>query len=72
VILMGVAALPRICAGLLAAGMDVTTPVAVIENGWSPEQRVTRGTVQDIVERASSARSPAVIVIGAVAALGGA
>jgi uroporphyrin-III C-methyltransferase/precorrin-2 dehydrogenase/sirohydrochlorin ferrochelatase len=70
VILMGVAALPRICAGLLAAGMDASTPVAVIENGWSPEQRVTRGSVQDIVERARNARSPAVIVIGAVAALG--
>jgi uroporphyrin-III C-methyltransferase/precorrin-2 dehydrogenase/sirohydrochlorin ferrochelatase len=70
VILMGVAALPRICAGLLAAGMDASTPVAVIEKGWSPEQRVTRGTVQDIVERARNARSPAVIVIGAVAALG--
>ena len=70
VILMGVAALPRICAGLLAAGMDARTPVAVIENGWSPEQRVTRGSVQDIVERARNARSPAVIVIGAVAALG--
>ena len=70
VILMGVAALPRICAGLLAAGMNPDTPVAVIEKGWSPEQRVTRGTVQDIVERARNARSPAVIVIGAVAALG--
>jgi len=31
---------------------------------------VTRGTVRDIVERARDARSPAVIVIGAVAALG--
>jgi len=70
VILMGVAALPRICAGLLAEGMNPDTPVAVIEKGWTPEQRVTRGTVRDIVERARHARSPAVIVIGAVAALG--
>ena len=32
---MGVAALPRICAGLLAAGMNQDTPVAVIEKGWT-------------------------------------
>ncbi len=69
VILMGVAALPRISAGLLDAGMKPDTPVAVVENGWSPEQRVTTGTIADIAERARSARSPAVIVIGAVAAL---
>ena len=69
VILMGVAALPRICAGLLSAGMDAGTPAAVIESGWSPQQRVTTGTVADIAGRARHAQSPAVIVIGAVAAL---
>jgi uroporphyrin-III C-methyltransferase/precorrin-2 dehydrogenase/sirohydrochlorin ferrochelatase len=71
VVLMGVAALPDITAGLLAAGMDPRTPVAVIENGWTVDQRVTAGTIADIARRAEEvgASSPAVIVIGDVAAL---
>jgi uroporphyrin-III C-methyltransferase/precorrin-2 dehydrogenase/sirohydrochlorin ferrochelatase len=71
VVLMGVAALPAITAGLLAGGMDPRTPVAVIENGWTVDQRVTAGTVADIARRADEvgASSPAVIVIGDVAAL---
>jgi uroporphyrin-III C-methyltransferase/precorrin-2 dehydrogenase/sirohydrochlorin ferrochelatase len=71
VVLMGVAALPAICAGLLAAGMNPQTPAAVIEDGWSVQQRVTCGTVRDIVRRATDIGvvSPAVIVIGNVAEL---
>jgi uroporphyrin-III C-methyltransferase/precorrin-2 dehydrogenase/sirohydrochlorin ferrochelatase len=73
VVLMGVAALPDITVGLLAGGMEPRTPVAVIENGWTVDQRVTTGTVADIAGRAEAvgACSPAVIVVGAVAALAG-
>jgi uroporphyrin-III C-methyltransferase/precorrin-2 dehydrogenase/sirohydrochlorin ferrochelatase len=69
VVLMGVAALPAICAGLLGAGMDPTTPVAIIENGWTPAQRVTTGPVGSIAALAAErgVQSPAVIVIGEVA-----
>jgi uroporphyrin-III C-methyltransferase / precorrin-2 dehydrogenase / sirohydrochlorin ferrochelatase len=71
VVLMGVWALPAISTGLLDAGMDPRTPVAVIENGWSAGQRVTTGTISDIAERAAEVgvESPAVVVIGDVAAL---
>jgi len=70
VVLMGVAALPAICAGLIGAGMDPATPVAIVENGWTPDQRVTAGPIDGIAElaRARGVESPAVIVIGAVAA----
>lgn len=70
VVLMGVAALPAICAGLLGAGMDPGTPVAIVENGWTADQRVTSGRLDEIAGRARTraVESPAVIVIGAVAA----
>ena len=69
VVLMGVAALPTIQAGLLGAGMDPATPVAIVENGWTPAQRVTTGALDEIADRARErgVESPAVIVIGDVA-----
>jgi uroporphyrin-III C-methyltransferase/precorrin-2 dehydrogenase/sirohydrochlorin ferrochelatase len=71
VVLMGAAALPEITSGLLAGGMQPQTPVAVIENGWTAEQRVTSGTISDITCKAKEVgvQSPAVIVIGEVAGL---
>ncbi len=71
VVLMGVAALPAISAGLLGAGIDPMTPVAIVQDGWSAQQRVTSGTITDIACRATEVgvQSPAVIVIGDVAAL---
>lgn len=70
VVLMGVAALPAIAAGLLGAGMDPATPVAIVQDGWAATQRVTAGPIDRIADlaRARDVRSPAVIVIGAVAA----
>ena len=53
---------------LLGNGMPADMPVAIIENGCSPEQRVTRAPLNRIaavaVERGVAA--PAVIVIGRV------
>jgi len=73
VVLMGVAVLPEITRGLMAGGMDPATPVAVIENGWTPQQRTRTGVIADIAKLAAAAdvQSPAVIVIGDVAALAG-
>ncbi len=70
VILMGVAALPRIAAELRAAGADPGLPAAVVENGWTPAQRVVTGTVSTIADAARrfQVAPPAVIVIGDVAA----
>lgn len=68
VILMGVATLPLISQKLLQAGMVLTMPVAVIEQGTVARQRVVRGSLADIVERVTAAalHSPAVIVVGRV------
>ena len=71
VILMGVKNLPAIAAALTANGKDPATPVAIIERGLRPDQRVTVGTLADVAEKARAAgvRPPAVIVIGGVVEL---
>jgi uroporphyrin-III C-methyltransferase/precorrin-2 dehydrogenase/sirohydrochlorin ferrochelatase len=71
VFLMGAATLPAIASGLLAAGMDPATPVAVVERGWLPDQRTTAAPLGRIRHLAASRlpRAPAVVVVGAVAAL---
>ena len=70
VVLMGIARLRPLRDGLLAHGMDSGTPVAFVERGWTPAQRTTRTTLGLAVEDAEryDVRSPAVLVIGAVAA----
>jgi uroporphyrin-III C-methyltransferase/precorrin-2 dehydrogenase/sirohydrochlorin ferrochelatase len=71
VVLMGVERLPDLCRGLVAAGADGATPVAMVERGWTPRQRTTRATLTDAPEvaRKADVRPPAVIVIGSVAEL---
>jgi uroporphyrin-III C-methyltransferase len=74
VVLMGMAALPDLVGGMLAAGFDPATPSAVIERASMHDQRTTRAAVRDLAGTCSriGVTSPAVIVIGAVAGLGAA
>jgi uroporphyrin-III C-methyltransferase/precorrin-2 dehydrogenase/sirohydrochlorin ferrochelatase len=71
VLLMGVRLLRDSAAALVSSGRRPTTPVAIIERGWTPEQRTTVGTLADIAERAESlgVESPAVVVVGDVVSL---
>lgn len=72
VVLMGVRSLGAIVAQSLAAGADPATPVAIVENGSTAEQRVTRARLDEAagVAAVRGVRSPAVVVIGHVAAEG--
>jgi uroporphyrin-III C-methyltransferase len=70
VILMGVRNLPQITAQLMAAGRSSNTPVAVIQWGTTPHQRVVVGSLADIAGRAQELAPPATIVIGDVVARG--
>ncbi len=72
VVLMGVAALPRIARELIAHGRPPRTPVALVRWGTTALQTVLTGRLSDIGERARAARlePPVVIVIGDVVALG--
>ncbi|MDF2808760.1 MAG: uroporphyrinogen-III C-methyltransferase [Cellulosimicrobium sp.] len=72
VVLMGVSQLARITAQALGAGADPALPVAIVESGSTPRQRVTRAPLGEVVERAAQVgvRAPAIIVVGDVAAEG--
>lgn len=69
---MGVGGAGRLSGDLSRHGLS-DTPVAVIENGTRPEQRVFTGRVHglDALVRANGITGPALIVIGEVAALAG-
>jgi uroporphyrin-III C-methyltransferase len=70
VVLMGIGTLPHLVAGLLRSGLAATTPAAVIERGYSRDQRTTTTVLGSMVTATAACSNPAVLVIGAVAALG--
>jgi len=72
VVYMGVAKLPEIRENLLAGGMSADMPVAMIENASLPWQRECRSTLANMQRDAAAfeLKSPAILVIGAVAAYG--
>ena len=70
VFLMGLQNLNTIANGLIKGGKRVDTPAAVIEDGSLYNQRVVRGTLANIYEKAAKAfiKTPAIIVVGETAA----
>jgi uroporphyrin-III C-methyltransferase/precorrin-2 dehydrogenase/sirohydrochlorin ferrochelatase len=71
ILLMAIAALEGSAAVLAAGRRGAECPVAIIENGYSEDQRVTigsLGTIADIAAR-TDVRSPAVVVVGDVVLL---
>jgi uroporphyrin-III C-methyltransferase/precorrin-2 dehydrogenase/sirohydrochlorin ferrochelatase len=68
---MGVAGLGTIQSRLIEHGRAPGTPVAIIENGSRPEQRVLLASLRDLetAGRAAGVRSPALVIVGEVAAL---
>ncbi len=69
VALMAVDNMALIAAELIANGMPATTPVACIQDGAMPAQRIVRTSLEQVLAEGPGVQSPAVIVIGAVAAL---
>ena len=69
VVLMGLRRLPTIAATLINAGIDASTPAAVISSGATDNQAVVEGTLEDIGRRTRHLASPATIVIGQVVGL---
>jgi len=69
VILMGLHNLPAIIAKLVASGRSADTPVAVIQQGTTQQQKTVVGTLADIVEKSAALKAPALIVVGDVVKL---
>jgi len=71
VFLMGISVLDDICSGLLAAGMDDTTPAAILEQGTTARQRRVVATVKELGAVAVKAgiKGPAIILVGKVCRL---
>lgn len=69
VVYMGVATAPRTAARLIEYGLPASTPIAVIENGTRPNERVLTGRLGDLAQviQEEAVTGPAVIVIGEVA-----
>ncbi|WP_194419593.1 uroporphyrinogen-III C-methyltransferase [Microbacterium abyssi] len=72
VMLMGVAALPKVVSAARKHGIGADLPVAIVENGHTPRQRTTRSTLGEVDGAAAEVgvRNPAVIVFGQVARAG--
>lgn len=69
VVLMGVATMPQLVAGLVRHGAARTTPIAMVGKGFNPDQTVRTATLETAVTDLAGVGSPAVTVIGQVAAL---
>jgi len=69
VFLMGVHNLKLIVTSLLEVGRSPETPIALIERGTLPEQKVVTGTLANILDKAVDIEPPAIIIIGEVVRL---
>jgi uroporphyrin-III C-methyltransferase/precorrin-2 dehydrogenase/sirohydrochlorin ferrochelatase len=69
VVYMGVATAQKFAERLIEAGRAPETPVAVVENGTRPEQKIVHGRLEDLglLVVAGEILGPAVLIIGEVA-----
>ncbi|WP_245157191.1 uroporphyrinogen-III C-methyltransferase [Anaerovorax sp. IOR16] len=71
IFLMGVSAMPKICKGLLDAGMRKNMPAAILERGTTAHQRRVVSDLTNLPKDAEKAgiQTPAIIVVGEVCSL---
>lgn len=68
---MGVVTLPRVCAELVAHGLPTDWPIALVEDGTQPTQRVVIGTLSDLPAKVAAAApsGASLIIVGEVVRL---
>lgn len=71
VIYMGLVGLEKICTALIDHGLPANYPIAVIQQGTTPQQRVITGTLSDMPQRVGTAdiKPPTLIIVGTVVSL---
>ena len=71
VIYMGLIGLADICKQLITRGMSASMPIAIVQQGTTPRQRVVTGTLSDIAEKVALAaiKPPSLTIIGEVVLL---
>ncbi len=71
VIYMGLSVLPTLMREMIEHGADPALPVAIVENGTRPGQKVVTGTLATIAEKAEAEgiKGPALTIVGTVVSL---
>ena len=71
VVYMGLLGLPTLCEQLQAHGRAADTPIAIIQQGTTPRQRVLTGTLASLPAQVAEAglQAPTLIIVGEVVAL---
>lgn len=68
---MGLMGLPKICQQLIKHGRDKSTPIALIQQGTTPNQKVFTGTLETMpaIIEANDVKAPTLIIVGEVVSL---
>jgi uroporphyrin-III C-methyltransferase len=69
VLFMGLARLPELARGLIAAGLPAETPAAVVSRGTLADQETVTARLEALPERAAGLPGPALVVVGEVVGL---
>lgn len=71
VVYMGLVGLPVICAKLIEHGREADTPVALIQQGTTPQQRVITSTLAELPGRVEQEKvaAPTLLIVGEVVQL---
>lgn len=71
VVYMGLHGLDTLCAQLIAHGMPETTPIAIVQQGTTRNQRVFTGTLHTLpgIAKREQPQAPTLIIIGGVVKL---
>lgn len=73
VIYMGLTGLDVLCRELIDHGLPAITPIALIQQGTTPQQRVLTGTLETLpgIVAATEVHAPTLLIIGEVVRLHG-